>query len=106
MGPQFEKPSDQLTRGLVGFVLAKKSLLRCDDLLPLLAQFLDPERHNVAGFQEHRRGLHAEARRRAGDDDVARLHHEYREQYPNTQRTLSLIGIDILSLQNMSNSRG
>lgn len=58
MGPQFEKPSDQLTRGLVDFVLAKKSLLRCDDLLPLLAQFLNTERHDIAGFEKHRRGLH------------------------------------------------
>src|ERR1700685_522271 len=44
-------------------------------LLPLLAQPIDTERHHVAGLQE-RRQLQAEtyARRRAGDDDAARLH--------------------------------
>src|SRR4029077_8119488 len=60
VGPPFESHSDQLTRGLVDFLLAKKSLLRCDDLLPLLAQFLNTERHDIAGFEKHRRRLHPE----------------------------------------------
>src|SRR6266567_2182735 len=52
--------------------------LKLHDLLPLLAQPLDAERDDVAGLEEFRLGLHAEpdAGRRAGDDDIARLHDE------------------------------
>src|SRR6266540_6924959 len=44
------------------------------DLLALLAKPLDGELHHVAGLEEQRRRLDAEAhaRRRAGGDDVAR----------------------------------
>jgi len=58
--------------------LSSKCLLRRDDFLPLLAKFLDAERHHIAGLEEHGLGFHAEADtgRGAGDDDVTRLHHE------------------------------
>src|SRR5262249_22255098 len=57
---------------------AHLSHLEADDLLALLAEPLDAERHDVAGLEPDRVGLHAErdAGRRAGGDDVARLHHE------------------------------
>src|ERR671914_2492953 len=44
-----------------------------DDLLPLLAEALDAHGHDVAGLEEHRVRLHAEADagRGAGGDDVA-----------------------------------
>src|SRR5579862_4165136 len=60
------------------------SLLPLHDLLLLLAQPIDAERHHVAGFQERRR-LHAEpdARRCAGDDDVARLQDEILRAAPD-----------------------
>src|SRR5262249_7431080 len=47
-----------------------------DDALALLAKSLDAERHHVARLEIFRLGLHAHrhARRRAGDDHVARLH--------------------------------
>src|SRR5262249_19437480 len=53
-------------------------LPRRHDLLALLAQSLDAERDHVASFEEFRLRLHAEpdAGRRAGDDNVARLHDE------------------------------
>src|SRR5438045_2647115 len=60
---------------------AFRLVLPRDDLLFLLAELLDAERDDVAGFEELRRGLHAKAnaRRRAGDDDVARIEdHELR----------------------------
>src|SRR5712692_2846318 len=45
-----------------------------DDFLALLPESLDGELHHVAGLEEHRCGLDAEADawRRAGGDDVAR----------------------------------
>src|SRR3984957_19591540 len=60
------------------------SLLPLHHLLLLLTQPIDTERHHVAGFQERRR-LHAEpdARRRAGDDDVAGLQDEILRAAPN-----------------------
>src|SRR5580658_4034097 len=60
------------------------SLLPLHHLLLLLTQPIDAERHHVAGLQERRR-LHAEpdARRRAGDDDVARLHDEILRAAPD-----------------------
>src|SRR5665213_898588 len=59
-------------------------ILPLHHLLPLLAQPLNPQRHHVALFQEHRR-LHAEAdaRRRTGDDDVARVHDEKLRAVPD-----------------------
>src|SRR6516164_2969676 len=68
------------------------SHLELRDLLLLLAQSVDAETHHVAGFQKFRLRLKARANagRRAGDDDVARLQHENCEQYqtrcatPNT----------------------
>src|SRR4051812_19318784 len=58
-------------------------------LLPLLAQSLDAERDDVAGLEECRR-FHAEpdARRRAGDDHVARLHHEELRAVPDDVRDI------------------
>ncbi len=46
---------------------------------------LDPQSHHVAFLEEHRRRLHAQphARRRAGDDDVARLHDEELRAVPD-----------------------
>src|SRR4029077_2166741 len=60
------------------------SLFPLHHLLLLLAEPVDAERHHVAGLQERRR-LHAEAyaRRRAGDDDVARLHDEILRAAPH-----------------------
>src|SRR5579862_619928 len=60
------------------------SFLRLHHLLPLLAQPIDAERHHIAGLEERRR-LHAQpdARRRAGDDDVARLHDEILRAAPD-----------------------
>ena len=60
-------------------------ILPRDDLLLLLAEFLDAERDDVARFEELRRRLHAQAhaRRRAGDDDVARLHHHELRAVPD-----------------------
>src|SRR4029077_13448098 len=97
---QFEKPSDQLTRGLCDFVPAKKSLLRCHDLLPLLPQFLNTERHHIAGFEKHRCGLHpeADARRRASDDDVARLHHEKLRAVPHQMLASKDHGLRVAAL--------
>src|SRR6185312_17055703 len=65
--------------------LSARSLLCRDDLLPLLAETVDPDRHHVADLQEFRRWLHAErnARRGAGYDDVARLHHEELRAVPD-----------------------
>src|SRR5690349_11830478 len=62
----------------------RKLPLRRHHLLPLLAELLDAERDDVAGF-EKARWLHAEtdARRRAGDDHVARLHDEILRARPN-----------------------
>src|SRR6185437_12121959 len=56
-----------------------------NDFLTLFSQSVDAERDDVAGLQEHRRRLHAEphARRRAGDDDVARLHDEELRAIPD-----------------------
>ena len=49
------------------------SIRRCHDLT-LLAESVNPKPHAVAGPQEHRRVLaHANARRRAGGNDVAGL---------------------------------
>src|ERR1700724_459199 len=61
------------------------SLLPLHHLLLLLAQPIDAERDHVAGLQELRLGLHAEpdAGRRAGDDDVARLHDEILRAAPD-----------------------
>src|SRR5262245_43171550 len=55
------------------------------DLLRLLAEAGDAERDHVARFEELRLGLHAErhARRRAGHDDVARLHDEELRAIPD-----------------------
>src|SRR3546814_1333971 len=48
--------------------------IRADDVLALLAEAGDAERHGVARLQVARRLLpHADARRRAGGDDVAAL---------------------------------
>src|SRR5690348_18239306 len=56
-----------------------------DDLLALLAKSLDAERDDVAGLEPDRIGFHAErdAGRRAGGDDVARLHHEELRAVPD-----------------------
>src|SRR5688572_10498001 len=62
------------------FLFFARSHLEGHDLLLLLAEAFDAEGHDVASLEEDRR-LHAEAdaRRRAGGDDVARLqHHELR----------------------------
>src|SRR6185437_8083379 len=84
-----------------------RSLLRRDHLLPLLAEALDAEGDDVADLQEFRRRLHAErdARRRAGDDDVARLeHHELRhvpddvlaiEDHRPGVTALALLAVDV-----------
>ena len=47
--------------------------------------FVDSERDDIARLQEHRSRLHAErdARRRAGDDDIARLHYEELRAVPD-----------------------
>src|SRR5580693_1812024 len=60
------------------------SLLPLYHLLLLLAEPIDPQRHHIAGLQERRR-LHAQpdARRRAGDDDVARLQDEILRAAPD-----------------------
>src|SRR3984957_11684811 len=60
------------------------SLLPLDHFLLLLAEPIDTQRHHVAGLQERRR-LHAEpdARRRAGDDDVAGLQDEILRAAPD-----------------------
>src|SRR5262245_3121758 len=62
----------------------KKSFCR-HDLLALLSEFFDTERDNVARLQEHRSRLHAKrnTRRRAGDDNVARFHHEELRAVPD-----------------------
>src|SRR4051794_34162725 len=54
------------------------SSARLDDLLLLRAEAVDAELDDVADLEELRLGLHAErdARRGAGDDDVAGLHDE------------------------------
>src|SRR5262245_38673882 len=55
--------------------LARSGLtLVSDDLLALLAQALDSQRHHVTGLEEHRVGLHAEADagRRARANHVTR----------------------------------
>src|SRR5579862_2833399 len=61
------------------------SLLPLHHLLLLLTQPIDAERDHVAGFQKFRLRLHAEADawRRAGDDDVARLHDEILRAAPD-----------------------
>src|SRR5580700_2312075 len=60
------------------------SLLPLHHFLLLLTQPIDTERDHVAGLQKGRR-LHAEpdARRRAGDDDVARLQDEILRAAPD-----------------------
>src|SRR5262245_35217248 len=57
----------------------------CLDLLRLIPEPGDAERHHVARFEELRLRLHAKpyARRRAGDDDVARLHDEELRAIPD-----------------------
>src|ERR1700712_5259082 len=64
---------------------ARGLVLPRHDLLALLAELLDAERDDVAGLEELRRRLHAQAhaRRRAGDDDVARLHDEELRAVPD-----------------------
>src|SRR5262245_6311220 len=81
--------------------------LRPHDLLPLLAQPVDAERDHVAGLEEFRLGLHAEpdARRCAGEDDVARLHDEELRAVPDqmpaienhgaSRAALALLAIDV-----------
>src|SRR6185437_4579903 len=63
----------------------RRASLRRHHLLALLAEAVDAERDDVAGLQEHRRRLHAEpdARRRASDDDVARVHDEELRAVPD-----------------------
>src|SRR5215470_8324296 len=60
-------------------------VLEAHDLLLLLAETLDAERHDVAGLEPDRVRLHAErdAGRRAGGDDVAWLHHEELRAVPD-----------------------
>src|SRR5215468_6431664 len=59
--------------------------LELHHLLALLAQPVDPERDHVAGLEKFRLRLHAEPdpRRRAGDDDIARLEHEELRAVPD-----------------------
>src|SRR5262249_33559932 len=66
-------------------LLLWNSILAGDDLLALFAQALDAERDDIAGLQIFRLRLHAEpdARRRAGDDDVARQQHKELRQIPD-----------------------
>src|SRR5689334_3099077 len=61
------------------------SILPRHDLLALLAEALDAERHHVADLEKDRVWLHAEpdAGRRAGDDDVARVHDEELRAVPD-----------------------
>src|SRR5216110_1356095 len=75
------------TRGRVDGACGARRALHPEphDLLLLLAKSLDAERDDVAGFEPHRVRLHAErdTRRRAGGDDVARLHHEELRAVPD-----------------------
>ena len=70
--------------------LPKKSsqhsvLFRGDDFLPLFAELVYAKSHDVSGLEKNRRRFHSEAdtRRRAGDDDVPRLHHEKLRAVPD-----------------------
>ena len=70
------------------------SHLELRDLLLLLAQSVDAETHHVAGFQKFRLRLEAQANagRRAGDDDVARLQHEELRTVPDEVRNAEYHG--------------
>jgi hypothetical protein len=70
------------------------SHLELRDLLLLLAQSVDAETHHVAGFQKFRLRLEAQADagRRAGDDDVARLQHEELRAVPDEVRNAEYHG--------------
>src|SRR6185437_1115985 len=74
--------------------------LKSDDLLPLLAEPIDAERDHVAGFEEFRLGLHAEADagRRAGDDDIARLHGEILRAAPHDMAAVEDHGRSVTAL--------
>src|SRR5262245_12394630 len=75
-------------------------LFRADDFLPLLTELLDAKRHYVARFEKHRRGLHAkaDAGRRAGDDNVAGLHHEELRAIPNQVLAAEAHGLGVAPL--------
>src|SRR5262245_31279898 len=75
-------------------------LLRGNDFLALLTQLLDPKRHHIAGLEKYGRWFHAktDARRRAGDDDVARLHHEELRAVPDQVLAVEDHGLRIASL--------
>src|SRR4029077_4228932 len=85
-------------------VVGRRSALRLElhDLLALLAEPLDAERDDVAGLEPNGSRLHAErdARRRAGGDDVARLHHEDLRAVPDDVRDAEdhRLGIAALAL--------
>src|SRR5262249_44473711 len=76
------------------------SRLELRHLLALLAQAVDPQRHHVAGLEIFRLRLHAEryARRRAGDDDVARLQHEVLRAIPDQVAAIEDHGLGIAAL--------
>src|SRR5262245_62972235 len=68
--------------------------------LALLAEPVDPERDHVAGPEEFRLRLHAEPdpRRRAGDDDVARLEHEELRAVPHEVPAIEDHGLGVAAL--------
>src|SRR5205823_4996901 len=74
--------------------------LELHHLLALLAQPIDAERDHVAGVQEFRLGLHAEAdaRRRAGDDHVARLEREILRAAPDDVPAVEDHGVGVAAL--------
>src|SRR5262245_15486060 len=78
------------------------SRLELHHLLALLAEPVDPERDHVAGLEEFRLRLHAEPhpRRRAGDDDVARLQYEELRAVPDEMAAIEdhRIGVAALAL--------
>src|SRR5476649_2341658 len=80
--------------------VAARLVLARHDLLALLTEFVDAERDDVASFEEHWRRLHAQphARRRAGDDDVARLHDEELRAIPDDVLAAKDHGLGVAAL--------
>src|SRR3546814_1972549 len=80
--------------------------IRADDVLALLAEAGDAERHGVARLQVARRLLsHADARRRAGGDDVAALQaheaaHVRSEEHTSELQSLMRISYAFFCLKN------
>src|SRR5271166_4069235 len=79
---------------------ATASRLELHHLLSLLTETVDPERYHVAGFEEFRFRLHAEAdsRRSTGDDDVSRLHDEILRATPHDVPAIEDHGLGVAAL--------